>query len=168
MDAACIGLRALELIDAGEVIDGREFLVQGRLQGVSAVQSLNKVTENLRFLVGEVYELRQILERGRHLDDTVDIPADFLHGESQFLEGVDIAVDGPVGCVQFLGQFLDREIDIACHKAHEPEDSFYSWLFHGSLSCFDKDNKNPRNLDDICQKKILNWLYILQGICWVK
>ena len=110
---------------------------------MSAVQSFNKVAEDLRFLIGEVHELRQIFERGRHLDDAVDIPANFLHSEPQFLESVDIAVDGPVGCVQFLGQFFDREIDIACHKAHEPEDSFYSWLFHGYLSCFYKDNKTP-------------------------
>ena len=97
---------------------------------MSAVQSLNKVAEDLRFLIGEVHELRQILKRGRHLDDTVDIPADFLHSKAQLLEGVDIPVDGPVGCVKSLRQLLDREIDVPGHEAHESKNPFNSGLFH--------------------------------------
>ena len=95
-----------------------------------AVQVLDEVAEDLGFLVREIYEFLDILERGRHLDEPVHVPVDLLHDEAKALEGVDVAVDGPVGGVQLLRQFLYREVGVAGHKPHEPEDSFYSGLFH--------------------------------------
>ena len=130
LDARCVRLGSLELIDARQVIDGREFLVQGRLQGVGAVQVLNEVADNLGFLVREVDQLVEILERGGGLHQAVHVPVDFLHGEAQLLESVDVPVDGAVGGFQFFGQLFDREIGVPGHKAHESEDSFYSGLFH--------------------------------------
>ena len=51
LDAGRIRLGPLELIDAREVVDGCEFLVQGRFQCMGAVQPLDEAAYNLRFLV---------------------------------------------------------------------------------------------------------------------
>lgn len=95
-----------------------------------AVQVLDEVAEDLGFLVREIYEFLDILERGRHLDEPVHVPVDLLHGEADLLESVDVSINGAVGRLQLLGQFVDGEIDVAGHQAHEAQDSFYSWLFH--------------------------------------
>ena len=62
LDAACVELGAFEFVDAREIIDGCEFLVEGCFQGVGAVKAFDEVAQDLGLLVGEINQLAEVLE----------------------------------------------------------------------------------------------------------
>lgn len=101
------------LLDALGVTYGAELPVQAALEAVGLVQGLDEVGEHPRLLLGEIDEFLQVLIAGRHADEPVDGVIYLLHGESAGLEGVDVSVYAPGGCIKPLGKLAYRQIDIA-------------------------------------------------------
>ena len=77
--------------------DRRELATQVLLEHIRVVQRLDKLVDDVCLLVGEVHQLRDILEIAALLAELVDAALESLYHKTCVLEGLDISIYRAVG-----------------------------------------------------------------------
>ena len=87
----------------------------------------------MRLLVGEVNELRNLLEVATLLAKTVYATLLALHNKARLLEGVDVAIYGTIGGAESLRHILHGVVVVACHHLHQTQHTLNFGLVHRSI-----------------------------------
>ena len=123
LDYAIHILGILTLHDAvgkrGAVVDRGEFATQVLFEHIGIVERTNQLIYDVSLLVGEVDELRDILEIGTLLAKTIYSAFLLMHHKTHLLEGVDIAINRAIGCVESLRQLLHGVAVATRHHLHQ-------------------------------------------------
>ena len=125
------------------VVDRVEFAFEVLFQKVVVVDVFDGAFEDHGLLLGEMDQLRNILEVRRFLVQP-DVFAALLDDETRFAEGVDVAVDGAARHHEPLGQVVDRVFGVGREHLHQPQQPFEFGLVH-ACSGTETGKRDPRS-----------------------
>ena len=112
------------------VIYRGELTSQVLFKHIGVVECLYELIDDMRLLVGEVYQLRYLLEVGTLLAELIYATFELMHNKSGILEGLYISIYRAIGGVKTLSKLVYGVVYISCHKLHKAKQTLNLWLIH--------------------------------------